>query len=78
MRSLTNSGLSFLKCKINLLYDLENANEKKLEESFMLNKQMVISRKISIIVITLNEINNRKRNTTEENHFTHIFDTACP
>lgn len=78
MRSLTNSGLSFLKCKINLLYDLENANEKKLEESFMLNKQMVISRKISIIVITLNEINNRKRNTTEENHFTHILDTACP
>ena len=44
----------------------------------MLNKQMVISRKISIIVITLNEINNRKRNTTEENHFTHILDTACP
>lgn len=78
MRSLTNSGLLFLKCKINLLYDLENANDKKLDESFMLNKQMVISRKIPIIVITLNESSTRERNTAEENHFTHILDTACP
>ena len=76
--TLTNSGLLFLKCKINLLYDLENANEKKLQESFMLNKQMVISRKIPIIVITLHETNTRESNTTEDNHFTHILDTACP
>lgn len=44
----------------------------------MLNKQMAISRKIPIIVITLHETNTRENNTTEDNHFTHILDTACP